>query len=101
MDTCGDHFTTAKADRLKPVVSDLKQQEHTMTVKELIALLQEHPPEMRVIVEGYEYGVNDLKAIREAPIKLNVRGKETWWAGRHDECEPGEPVEEAALLIAR
>ena len=58
-----------------------------MTVDELIKLLATYPPDMRVVVNGYEEGYDDLEdhlvSVRE--IRLDAGNK--WWEGRHREAE--------------
>ena len=62
-----------------------------MNVRELIELLGEYPAEMRVIVQGYEDGYDDLapKQLSKVNIALNI-GPDTW-EGMH-----GDPVEKRA-----
>lgn len=57
-----------------------------MTAKELMKLLQTYPPDLRVVVNGYEEGYDDLSPgqIRVVKISLNT-GKHPW------EGEHGEP----------
>ena len=52
-----------------------------MTVEELIRILRKYPKDMRVVVNGYETGLDDLEArlIRVREIRLN--GGEEWWEG--------------------
>ncbi len=57
-----------------------------MTVEELIAILQEHPSGLRVVVNGYEDGFDDLtpERIKVTSIALNT--------GRYDyEGAHGDP----------
>lgn len=58
-----------------------------MTVNELLELLKSHPPDLRVMVSGYEDGYDDLESdyFREANVRLNVNTK--WYVGRHDEAD--------------
>ena len=57
-----------------------------MTVDELMRLLESYPPDLRVMVSGYEEGYDDLEPrfIKVADIRLNVNSR--WYAGRHDEA---------------
>ena len=71
-----------------------------MKVLELIAQLKKYPPEMRVIVSGYEDGVDDVFGINEVPIKLNQNTE--WYYGKHEICEYYpllDNEDEMALLI--
>lgn len=75
-----------------------------MTVGQLIALLQKHDPELRVVVDGYEGGLNDVdpKAIRAMNIFLNYR--EDSYQGSHEEDEgyiPSEVFHTEPLTKAR
>ena len=58
-----------------------------MNVKELIEILGEYPQEMRVVVQGYEDGYDDLASdqILKCTIALDV-GRERW-EGMHG--DPG------------
>ena len=59
-----------------------------MNVKELIEVLGEYPAEMRVVVQGYEDGYDDVSAssVQQRHVKLNA-GKERW-EGDHIEFWP-------------
>jgi hypothetical protein len=74
-----------------------------MNVQQLIEELQKHPPEMRVIVSGYEGGYCDLDLPRQQSIRLNVHSPEDWYYGPHDDadysCGDKDGCEETALLI--
>ena len=76
-----------------------------MTVSELIRLLQEYPATLRVVVNGYEEGYDDLshEQISIATISLNT-GKHHW-EGQHgdprhraEETPDGAKVVEALVL---
>ena len=60
-----------------------------MNVQQLIEELQKHPPEMRVIVKGYEGGYADLitPAAKQTLIRLNVHAPDDWYYGRHADAE--------------
>ena len=57
-----------------------------MTVSELTQLLATYPPDMRVVVNGYEEGYDDLEQhlISMKEIRLDAGNK--WWEGRHREA---------------
>ncbi len=63
-----------------------------MLVKEVIQELQKYNPELEVMVQGYEYGLESITNtnIRESEAKLNdnleSNGKPPPWAGEHSEC---------------
>ena len=54
-----------------------------MTVSELIAQLQQYPEDMRVIVDGYEGGYDDIKSVHTIPIMVNVNDQS--YMGSHDD----------------
>ena len=74
-----------------------------MNVQQLIKELQKHPPEMRVIVNGYEGGYGDLDSLKQKSIRLNVHSPDEWYYGRHEDDDypfDGEDdSKETALLI--
>ena len=77
-----------------------------MNVQQLIEELQKYPPEMRVIVDGYEGGYNDCKPPKSTRIRLNVHDEDDWSYGRHDDesypfCDHRDCAIETALLLPR
>ena len=61
-----------------------------MNVKELIAELQRHPAETRVVVSGYEDGVDDISRLKPIHIKATPNPKPYY--GRWDFEQTGEPA---------
>jgi hypothetical protein len=61
-----------------------------MTAKELIAELQKHPAEMRVVVSGYEDGVDDISRLWPIHIKATPNPKPYY--GRWEIEQTGEPA---------
>ena len=57
-----------------------------MTTEELIQLLAQHPPDLRVMVQGYEDGYDDLEAdcVVAGEASLNVNS--VWYYGRHEQA---------------
>lgn len=53
-----------------------------MTVKELIAALQNYPPDLRVIVLGYEDGYDDVTLVKQ--ITIMPEEKPVWYKDRYD-----------------
>lgn len=53
-------------------------------------MLKDYPPDLRVMVQGYEGGVDDLEAgcvvVGEAVLNVHSR----WYYGRHEEALGGE-----------
>ncbi len=71
-----------------------------MNVKELVEILGEYPPDMRVVVDGYEEGYDDLKRgqINMRKIALNT-GKHSW-VGKHGDAPwPGDEENRDAELV--
>jgi hypothetical protein len=55
-----------------------------MTVAELIAKLQEMPQDARVVIDGYEEGVEDVQIVQAAPVVLNVNPVTDTMYGTHE-----------------
>jgi hypothetical protein len=53
-----------------------------MTIRDLIGKLQTFDPNLPVMVDGYEGGVDTPGDIYQAPIILNVNDK--WYYGKHE-----------------
>ena len=69
-----------------------------MTVAELIEQLSKHPPEIPVLVNGYEGGYNTPNEL----CLTHVSRKENnpWYAGEYDDYEGiGDPI--AAVVLSR
>ena len=73
-----------------------------MTVRELIELLAAYPPELRVVVNGYEGGFDDVARERISVNRIELDRGEHWWEGRHaaprNEAGTGAPVVDALVL---
>ena len=54
-----------------------------MTVDELIQLLAKHPPDLRVMVQGYEEGYDDLETGCVVACLASLDVKSAWYYGRH------------------
>lgn len=75
------------------------QSNTTFTVAQLIEKLQDFPPDMPVITNGYEGEYENILSPRR--IKVKYVPDEAWYNGQfHISSEPGENVFEA-VLIAR
>lgn len=73
-----------------------------MTVQELINILQTHPADMRVVVDGCEGGFSDPTKPSIINISLDVEEyKGCWHYGPHDYAEPDDQAPIQALLIPR
>jgi hypothetical protein len=53
-----------------------------MKIKDLIKELQKHDPEMQVIRNGYEGGVDFVAHVACYEVALDVN--EEWWYGKHE-----------------
>lgn len=56
-----------------------------MTVRELIKILEQiEDQEVRVMVKGYERGVDDIEGILPAIVNVALDVNEKWYYGRHE-----------------
>ena len=64
-----------------------------MTVAELIRILETHPPELRVMVLGYEEGYDDLEA--DCVVGRDQEARTRFWrvSNKWSETVRGELVE--------
>lgn len=58
-----------------------------MTVKDLIQVLRTYPADMRVVVNGYEGGFDDVSPEGIAVVKVQLNRGTKDWQGRHLEAE--------------
>ena len=56
-----------------------------MTAKELIGQLLLLPPDMKVVVRGYEEGYNDIMQLKEVKIKTDENA--AWYMGEYKDSE--------------
>ena len=56
-----------------------------MTVKELVELLGKYPNDLRVVVNGYEDGFDDLSPERISVIKIQLDTQIYDWEGQHND----------------
>ncbi len=61
-----------------------------MTINELIAELRKHPPQTRVVVSGYEDGLDDISRLIATSISPKPKPKP--YEGRWEIEESGEPA---------
>ena len=54
-----------------------------MTVQQLITLLGTYPPDLRVVVSGYESGFDDVESERVSVTRIELDVGADWWDGRH------------------
>ena len=77
-----------------------------MTVSELIEMLKAHPGDLRVVVNGYEEGFDDLSPGQISVVRIALNTGVQDWEGRHSEAEdapadPSEPAEIVDALVLR
>ena len=72
-----------------------------MKVKELIGQLQKFDPELLVMVQGYEGGIDAPEKPYQTPIRLNVN--EEWYYGKHEVHRVSDTVKAdcEAVIIPR
>ncbi len=56
-----------------------------MTVAELIRILQNHAADLRVVVNGYEDGYDDLSPGQIRVVKISLNTGKHPWEGAHGE----------------
>lgn len=71
-----------------------------MKVKELIKRLSTEDPEMRVVVQGYEGGYDEVDSTHLVPITKNKHKQDKWWDGEFLEVV-ADDADEVALLLPR
>ena len=72
-----------------------------MTVNELIQLLNGYRPDLRVVVNGYEDGYDDLSAEQLSVVRVALNTGKHRWEGQHGDpngLTAGEDVVEALVL---
>ena len=68
-----------------------------MTVAELVRVLASHPADLRVVVNGYEDGYDDLSPGQVSRIKVALNTGKHEWEGRHG--DPGDGLPEDAEVV--
>ena len=58
-----------------------------MTVHELTQLLGQYPADLRVVVNGYEEGYDDLAAGRISVAKISLNTGTHDWEGKHGNAD--------------
>ena len=54
-----------------------------MTIADLVEVLRNYPPDLRVVVNGYEDGYDDLAPEQVAPVKIALNTGKYQWEGQH------------------
>ncbi len=73
-----------------------------MTVSELIETLKAHPGDLRVVVNGYEEGFDDLSPGQISVQRIALNTGVNDWEGRHGEPDeaPGAVTEPTRVVDA-
>lgn len=71
-----------------------------MTVEELIKHLSSQDPLLRVVVQGYEGGYDEVESTPLVPIAKNKHKQDKWWDGEFLEVVVDD-ADEIALLLPR
>ena len=72
-----------------------------MTVNELIQLLNGYQPDLRVVVNGYEEGYDDLSPEQIRVVRVALNTGQNRWEGQHGDpsgLTDGADVVEALVL---
>lgn len=77
-----------------------------MTVKELAELLKKYPDDLRVVVNGYEDGYDDISPERISATKIELDAGKHDWEGQHgdplhDDESANDPKIVEALVFHR
>ena len=75
-----------------------------MTTGELIRLLAQYPADMRVVVNGYEDGYDDLSPKQISAVKIALNTGKHQWEGKHgdpSERTDGDDIDIVEALILR
>ena len=73
-----------------------------MTVDKLIQLLEKFPPDLRVVVNGYENGYDDLTPERLSVVRIALNMGKHQWEGQHEEANghTGDVSDDAEVVEA-
>lgn len=71
------------------------------TVQDLIRILSRYPSDLRVVVEGYEDGYDDLDPSDIRRIEIILNKNTYWWSGRHECVWRDDTGAVPALLLGR
>ena len=73
-----------------------------MTVDELVQLLQKYPPGLRVVVNGYENGYDDLTPEQLSVVRIALNMGKHRWEGQHEDAngQAGDASDDAEVVEA-
>ena len=70
-----------------------------MTVKELMELLGKYPDDLRVVVNGYEDGYDDISPKRIFTTKIQLDAGTHDWEGQHNEPLPANESTDDVKIV--
>ena len=70
-----------------------------MTVKELMKLLEKYPDDLRVVVNGYEDGYDDISPNRIFTTKIQLDAGTHDWEGQHNEPLPANESTDDVKIV--
>ena len=73
-----------------------------MTVGQLVELLQGYPQDLRVVVNGYEDGYDDLSPEQVSAVRIALNTGKHDWEGRHGDPggSTGRPAADSDVVDA-
>ena len=69
-----------------------------MTTVELVQILAQHPPGLRVVVNGYEEGYDNLSPEQLSVFRIALNTGKHQWEGQHG--DPDDPLSDAEVVEA-
>ena len=74
-----------------------------MTTVELVQILAQHPPGLRVVVNGYEEGYDNLSPEQLSVVSIALNAGKHCWEGQHGDPDvlPGNAEVVEALVLRR
>ena len=70
-----------------------------MTVKELMEFLEKYPDDLRVVVDGYEDGYDDILPERISTRKIQLDVGKHDWEGQHNSPLPEDESTDDAKIV--
>ena len=70
-----------------------------MTIAELVGMLVGHPADLRVVVNGYEDGYDDLSPGQVSRIRIALNTGKHEWEGRHGDPDDGTPEDDEVVEV--
>ncbi|MEO6455593.1 MAG: hypothetical protein ABIN97_16045 [Ginsengibacter sp.] len=67
-----------------------------MTASELISELQKLPPDVKVVIRGYEDGYNNILELK--PVRIKQTPDSHWYVGEYDDSTDEDAVEAVDLF---